>query len=229
MRLDHYLAQHNIASRREAKVLIEKGLVLVNGVVATEAGLKLGPKDSVTTANNLETLSKKETILIYKPRGIACSINTNEGRTLTQLFPQFKHLTYVGRLDKESEGLLLLSNDGRITKLITGTDLVDKEYVVTVRENVLPIHLSKIQKGMTIEKERVMGAHAYKESKNQLRIILREGKKHQVRRMANALHLTVTSLVRTRIGPLTIGKLRPGYFRKLTKDELAGLLQLLNT
>ncbi len=114
-----------------------------------------------------------------------------------------------------------------MTKLITGTDLVEKEYIVTVREEVKLAHLDIIKKGMKIEKEKVEPAQAFRMGRNEIRIILNEGKKHQVRRMANALHLTVTSLVRTRIGPLTIGKLRPGYFRKLTHTEEAGLLQLL--
>lgn len=228
MRLDQYLSDHNIASRREAKRLVEQGLVLVNAVVIREPGYKLRPTDKVTVPKTNTKALEKTTILIYKPRGITCSHNSNEGKTLFQLFPQFSHLTYVGRLDKDSEGLLLLSNDGRMTKLITGTDLVEKEYVITVREEVKLSHLDIIKKGMKIEREYVEPAQAFRVSKNELRIILREGKKHQVRRMANALHLTVTSLVRTRIGSLGIGKLRPGYFRKLLPAEEAALLQLLD-
>lgn len=227
MRLDQYLSDNNYASRREAKRLVEQGLVSVNKKIIKEPGFKLRQSDTVTVADDAHKLNPKTTVLIYKPRGVACSHNPAEGRTVFQQYPQFKDLTYVGRLDKDSEGLLILSNDGRMTKLITGTDLVEKEYVVTVREDVMPHHLEKIQKGMKIEGEKTEPAQAFKDGKNELRIILREGKKHQVRRMANALHLTVTSLVRTKIGPLSIGKLRPGYFRKLTKQEEAGLLQLL--
>lgn len=228
MRLDQYLSDHNIASRREAKRLVEQGLVMVNEAIIREPGYKLRTHDTVRLASK-RAQEQKTTILIYKPRGITCSHNTSEGKTLFQLFPQFSNLTYVGRLDKDSEGLLLLSNDGRMTKLITGTDLVEKEYVITVREEVKLTHLDAIKKGMKIEREYAEPAQAFKDSKHALRIILREGKKHQVRRMANALHLTVTSLVRTRIGTLGIGKLRPGYFRKLLASEEAALLQLLDT
>lgn len=223
MRLDQYLGQNNIASRREAKRLIINGGVLVNNKVIKEPGYILKPISTVSLVNEKVT-QKKTTVLIYKPKGIACSHNTNEGTTLYQKFPQYKGLTYVGRLDKESEGLLLMSNDGLITKAITGEhSTIEKEYVVTVRERVLPTHLERIKKGMKIDGERAQPAQAFRDAQNVLRIILKEGKKHQVRRMANALHLTVTNLKRIRIGDLKIGSMKPGNAKILTEKEVADL------
>lgn len=224
MRLDQYMGQHNIASRREAKRLIVDGLVSVNKKVVREPGFTVTEKDTVVLAKVAEMMHAKTTILLYKPKGITCSTNTSEGTTLYQKFPQFKNLTYVGRLDKESEGLLLLSDDGLITKAVTGEHSdIEKEYVVTVREKVLPTHLQRIEKGMKINGEKTLPAKAYRDAQDTLRIILKEGKKHQVRRMANALHLTVSNLKRIRIGDLTIGSMKPGQHRRLTEKEIADL------
>lgn len=224
MRLDQYLGQHNIASRREAKRLIADGLVLVNKKTVSEPGYAVKEKDVVTLAKTAAKKNPKTTVLIYKPKGITCSTNSNEGTTLQQKFPQFKNLSYVGRLDKESEGLLLLSDDGLITKAVTGENSdIEKEYIVTVREKVLPTHLKRIQKGMAIDGEYAQPAQAFRDAQDKLRVILKEGKKHQVRRMANTLHLTVKNLKRIRIGKLTIGNMQPGQFRKLTETEIAEL------
>jgi len=223
MRLDHYLGHHNIASRREAKRLITDGVILVNKKAVREPGYKVQATDTVSLKMGVTT-TPKTTILLYKPKGITCSTNTTEGITLYQKFPQFKNLTYVGRLDKESEGLLLMSDDGIITKAVTGEHSdIEKEYVVTVRERVLPTHIERIHKGMKIDGEKAQPALAFKDAHNTLRIILKEGKKHQVRRMANALHLTVTNLKRIRIGDLKIGTMKPGQSRKLTDKEIADL------
>lgn len=222
MRLDQYLGQNNIASRREAKRLIMEGLVLVNKKIVREPGFILRDTSTVTLAKGMrDTQENKKTILMYKPRGITCSHNDEEGVTLYQKFPQFKDLTYVGRLDKDSEGLLILSNDGLITKAVTGEhSQIEKEYVVTVREKVEPEHLKKIARGIKIDREKANPAQAFRDDNNTMRIILTEGKKHQVRRMANALHLTVHSLKRIRIGNLVVAKMRPGQFRQLTEKEI---------
>ena len=214
-RLEKYMAQSGIASRREAKDLITKRLVTVNGKVAREPGMGIDPtKDKVKVTGGV--LESKETLLFYKPRGIETTKTSPDATDIHDKFPQFKHLAPVGRLDKDSEGLILLSNDGVLAKVVTGENSkIDKEYQVTVREDVMPALLSRMESGIMLDKVMTLPCLAEKVSRNEYRITLQEGRKHQVRRMANACKLTVTRLVRIRIGDFTIGKMTPGYFKKI--------------
>ena len=209
------MAQSGIASRREAKDLITKRLVTVNGKVAREPGMGIDPtKDKVKVTGGV--LESKETLLFYKPRGIETTKTSPDATDIHDKFPQFKHLAPVGRLDKDSEGLILLSNDGVLAKVVTGENSkIDKEYQVTVREDVMPALLSRMESGIMLDKVMTLPCLAEKVSRNEYRITLQEGRKHQVRRMANACKLTVTRLVRIRIGDFTIGKMTPGYFKKI--------------
>lgn len=214
-RLERYMAHVGIASRREAKELINKGLVTVNGKVIREPGHGINPTaDKIKVTGGV--LNNKETILFYKPRGIETSKTTHDSYDIHDKFPQFAHLAPVGRLDKDSEGLIILSNDGVLTKMITGENsTVEKEYKVTVREDVMPIVLSKMEKGIMIEGSLTLPCVTKKLARNEYSITLREGRKHQVRRMANACQMTVTRLVRIRIGNLIIGKMTAGNFKQL--------------
>ncbi len=214
-RLEKYMAQSGIASRREAKDLITRRLVTVNGKVAREPGMGIDiSKDKVKITGGV--LESKETLLFYKPRGIETTKTSPDATDIHDKFPQFKHLAPVGRLDKDSEGLILLSNDGVLAKVVTGENSkIDKEYQVTVREDVMPALLSRMESGIMLDKVMTLPCLAEKVSRNEYRITLQEGRKHQVRRMANACKLTVTRLVRIRIGDFTIGKMTPGYFKKI--------------
>jgi 23S rRNA pseudouridine2604 synthase len=206
------MAQSGMASRREAKDLIRSGKVTVNGKKIREPGFGIiAGKDIIETK---ESKQQKEAILFYKPRGIETSKTSPESKDIHDKFPQFAHLAPVGRLDKDSEGLIILSNDGVLAKMITGENShIEKEYKVTVREDVMPIVLSKMEKGILIEGSSTLPCVTKKLSRNEYSITLREGRKHQVRRMANACSLTVTRLVRIRIGDLTIGKMTAGNFK----------------
>lgn len=217
-RLEKYMAQSGIASRREAKDLINRGLVSVNGKVAREPGMGINvSKDKVKVTGGV--LESKETLLFYKPRGIETTKTSPDTTDIHDKFPQFKHLAPVGRLDKDSEGLILLSNDGVLAKVVTGENSkIDKEYQVTVREDVMPALLSRMESGIMLDKVMTLPCLAEKVSRNEYRITLQEGRKHQVRRMANACKLTVTRLVRIRIGDFTIGKMTPGYFKKIPNN-----------
>lgn len=202
---------------------MQKGLITVNGKVVTELGTKIDPnKDVVEVISN--NASPKETYAVYKPRDIVCSENESEGTTLKKAFPELSHLNPVGRLDKASEGLLLLSNDGIVTKAVTGNDhLIEKEYIVTVREDVLPGMIQQIEKGIPLSDGMTLPAQAKKIDQHTLSITLKEGRKHQVRRMCDALKMTVLSLKRVRIGSIHLKPLTDGAFRKLTKEEVASL------
>lgn len=217
-RLERHMAHIGIASRREAKEIINKGLVTVNGKVIREPGHGIKPDvDKVKIAGGV--LENKETILFYKPRGIETVKTSSDAIDIHDKFPQFKHLAPIGRLDKDSEGLILLSNDGVLARTVTGENsTIDKEYRVTVREDVIPAVLQKMEHGMKIEKTITKPCVAKKVAQNEFAIVLHEGHKHQVRRMANACKLTVTRLVRVRIGELTIGKMTAGNFKKIPND-----------
>lgn len=222
-RLEKYMAQSGMSSRREAKDLISRGLVTVNGKVVRNPGFGISvATDKIKIGGGVQ--QTKETILFYKPRGIETSKTSPDSVDIHDRFPKFAHLSPVGRLDKDSQGLILLSNDGVLTKMITGENsTVEKEYLVTVREDVMPVLLTKMEKGIMLDKVKTLPCKTEKKSRNEYTIILKEGRKHQVRRMANACNLTVTKLVRIRIGDLTIGKMTAGNFKVLPESVVAHL------
>ncbi len=226
MRIQKYLSQEGICSRREAEKLMLEGKVLVNEKVVRELGTQINPeKDEVRVmSNEIGNSEKKITVIVNKPRNIVCSKSTAEGETIFELLPQYKELNIVGRLDKASEGLLILSNDGVITRRVTGEEhTMDKEYEVKVRENVNPFKLRFFERGMTLEDGPTLAAKTRLLDIHSFRIILREGRKHQIRRMCEKLHLTVTRLKRLRIGPISLDNLKSGVSRELTKDEVESL------
>jgi len=230
IRIEKYLAQQGIASRREAKALILAGHVKVNGKTVREPGIKINPDQDklLLSERGLVVQQDKITVAVYKPRGVNCG-KDGDDKSVFDVFPKYQHLNTVGRLDKASEGLLLLSNDGLITKAITDrSHPSEKEYVVTVRENVLPWMIEKFKKGIKIEGGyRTLPAEAEKIDRNTFAITLREGKKHQIRRMANAVHLTITSLKRVRINNIELGRMRPGQARVLKTKEVESLRKLV--
>ena len=222
IRIEKYLSQEGIMSRREAKnFLLQKG-ILINGIPA-KPGDKIQPeKDKLSYIKIVsDRMKDKITILVYKPRGVISSKNTDGVKSIFDVFPQFKDLNSVGRLDKESEGLILLSNDGIITKAITGKEhLIEKEYLVTVRENITQGMMKKMSEGIKIEDGWTKPAIVKKKNSHTFTIILKEGRKHQIRRMSNACNLTVQSLIRIRIHNIRAPKMLPGNFKKLTNEQL---------
>lgn len=214
MRIQKYLSQKGIMSRREAEEYIRQGKILLNGKVVKEMGVQIDSKKEKIEVLMGHNDKKKITVAVYKPRGIVCSKNPAEGKSIFDIFPQFAYLNTVGRLDKESEGLLLLSNDGVVTAKITSQDhLVEKEYEVTTREPVMPNHLRKMEMGIILDGKKTLPAKTKRLSKNSFSLILREGRNHQIRRMADAVHLTIERLVRVRIGDITLSGLTPGKSR----------------
>lgn len=225
MIVQKYLVQQGICSRKEAEQFLRAGLIYVNGKKAVP-GLPLEPTDVVTLDPAAQkTLDAKITVAIYKPRGIVCSRAPAEGATIFDIFPQYKALNAVGRLDKESEGLLLLSNHGLITKQVTGdTHSTEKEYEITTADEVFAGKLELMAKGMTLNDGPTLPARIEVINKHAFRITLREGRNRQIRRMCGQLGLTVTSLKRIRIGPLTLGDMQPGDSRQLSQAEIKELL-----
>ncbi len=231
IRIEKYLSEQGVLSRREAKKYIEEGLITVNGNIP-HPGDKIDPqKDVVKLHKKIQEKEKEKiSVLVYKPRGILSSKDQGVGKNIFDVFPQFKHLNTVGRLDKESEGLIILSNDGLVTKAITGKHHpIEKEYLVEVREDVLPWMMKKMSEGIRLQDGWTLPAKAIRVNKHTFRIILREGRKHQIRRMANACKLTIKSLKRIRIHTLKIGNMIPKNFRKLTSTEVQELKQYAKT
>ena len=228
-RINKYLAHTGVCSRREADELIAAGRVLIDGRPAA-----LGSQ--VTAGQEVEVLgstASKSYLAYYKGRGvithspaphevdIVTKLNADYG--LTGLFP-------VGRLDKDSEGLMLLTNDGRITgPLLDPAANHEKEYDVMVDKPINNRFLQALEAGVTIEgyttKPAVATAHP--RNKQRFTLILTEGKKHQIRRMCAALGYQVQQLKRTRIMHITLGKLKPNQYRKLSPAERTQLLHTL--
>ena len=232
MRIQKYFSEKGILSRREAERALLAGRIRINGVVVKTLGTVINPDtDRIELAQEKISRDKpaQKTFAIYKPRGIVCSKNSAEGKTIFDLFPTLKkyNLNTVGRLDKESEGLLLLSNDGTITNAITGgSHRIKKEYEITVRERVTQSALKKMESGIRLDDGMTLPAQTTRISDHVFRIILVEGRNHQIRRMANALRLTISSLKRVRIGNITLNNISSGTYRELTNKEAMDLKAL---
>jgi 23S rRNA pseudouridine2604 synthase len=229
IRINKYLDDIGVASRREADVLVEKGAVLVNGKKAV-TGQKVLAGDNVTLEG---TTKKKQYIAYYKGRGIITHSPTEkEVDIITRLKKDYgiTGLTPVGRLDKDSEGLIILSNDGRITgPLLDPENGHEKEYSVTVDKAVSKTFVTLMQLGVDIEGYRTKPATVTASSKNPKRfnLTITEGKKHQIRRMCAALGYQVESLKRVRVLNIEIKSLKPNQYRKIAGEELQTFLSTL--
>lgn len=219
-RLERSIAHSGLASRREAKALIKAGEVTVNGKVIKETGFGILPgKDIVALKNTSNT--PKEAMLVYKPRGIETTKTDPQNKDIHDRLPSLSHLSPIGRLDKDSEGLIILSNDGTLAKALTKENsIIEKEYLVTVRENITPEALSKLSTGIMLDKVMTKPAKTKKVSKSSFTIVLQEGRKHQIRRMCDACHLTIESLVRIRIGNLKIGSMKSGFVKRISEKDI---------
>jgi 23S rRNA pseudouridine2604 synthase len=219
IRINKYIRDKGLASRREADALVAAGEVFINGNKA-----ELG--SMVTDADTVEVKRRQEKTYLYKayykPRGIPTQ-SMDEPDVITEM--RDKGLFPIGRLDKDSEGLLILTNDGRLTTSLLGPESeTEKEYLVTVRED-LPNNIEAIfAKGMETEAlGKLLPAAAELLGKRTLRVVLVEGKKHQIRVMLGELGFTTTSLKRVRVGPIVLGDLKVGALRDLTPKEKQSL------
>ena len=222
-RLQKFMADCGVASRRACEGLIEEGRVKVNGKVIRTQGLKINPiKDQVQVDGKTITCSISKTyIAFHKPRGILSTMSDPEGRpSLADFFESFEdRLFHVGRLDKESEGLLLLTNDGSWANDLAHPSMgVEKSYRVTVEEVVTRQQLLKLTKGIQLD-DGLAKATQVKAIPGGFEITLHEGRNQIVRRMAAALGLSIISLKRVRIGRIHLGELKSGKWRYLSSVE----------
>lgn len=231
-RIQKIMARVGLGSRRACEELIRAGRVTVNGVVA-ELGRKVDPRH-----NRIEVDGKAIPVAspdlvylaVYKPRGVISTTRDERGRaTVRDLVPLPGRLYPVGRLDRQSEGLMLLTNDGELTDYLTHPRYGHtKEYNVCLDGHLDETALERWRTGVFLEGKRTAPAKAsllgHEDDQTWVRVVLREGRKRQIRRVAEILGHPVRRLVRVRIGPVHLGDLKPGRWRHLTKKELGGLL-----
>ena len=227
IRLNKYLSDAGVCSRREADRLIESGDVLVDGIKAVQ-GMKIRPDQQVKVRGKEITREEEFILLVVnKPRGIVCTTDNRWGdTTIYDMLDYPKRIFSVGRLDKDSEGLLLMTNQGDIlNKIMRAGNYHEKEYLVTVDRKITPDFLKKMASGIYLKELNVKTRPCRVElaGECQFRIILTQGLNRQIRRMCEALHYNVKALVRVRIMNIELGRLKPGEYRSVTRKELAVL------
>ena len=229
-RLQKLLSRAGIASRRHAEAMISDGRVTVNGRVVAELGTRVDPSvDDVRVDGRPVSVAEERAYLaLNKPAGYVSTAHDPQGRpTVMALVPQLPGLFSVGRLDFQSEGLLLFTNDGEWAQRVAHPRYgSEKEYVVEVVGRPKPATLARLRGPLDLgDGEMSSGAGVSVESsagnRTLLRIVLREGRNRQIRRMMDAVDHPVVRLVRVRVGPIHLGNLRPGHHRPLTHAEIA--------
>lgn len=220
-RLSKVLSQSGIASRRKAEDLIFAGAVTVNGKTILLPQTKVNPnKDHIEVYKTPIKKEKKVYYLFHKPKGYICSHLENR-KTIYRFFGhEEKRLFSIGRLDKDTEGLLILTNDGEFAnKVIHPSSDIPKEYIVKTNKEILDHHLKTIAKGTVVEGKFVKPKKVEKVRKGTVKVVVHEGKKHEVRKLVAAAELEIYELKRTRIGSLRLGTLPKGSFRNMTEKE----------
>ena len=235
IRLQKYLADSGLASRRASEEIITAGRVSVNGRAVRELGAKVDPeRDRVAVDGAPVKPSRKQYVALHKPPGFLCAREDDSGQTLVgELLPrEWGHLYTVGRLDLDSEGLLFLTNDGQFSLRLTHPRYgIPKTYQVTLGGRVEPNVADQMVRGvrdhgdlLKAERARLLSAS---NKQSIVEVVLREGKNREVRRLCAALGLSVRRLQRLQIGPIKLGELPPGKWRTLTEPEVKTLLSQL--
>ncbi len=226
MRLNRFLAGAGLGSRRNVEEIIKEGRVRINGQVVTELATQVGPEDTVKVGNRVVHTQHTVHAVMNKPRGVVCSADDESGRrTIYEFLPEeWPRVFHVGRLDKESEGLLIVTNDGDLSLSLTHPRFkVEKEYEVTLDKAFDPAHAAKLLRGFHIIGGRAKMEEVEQEGPNRIRVVLTQGIKRQIRLMLYERGYEVERLVRVRIGPIVLTKFPPGTWRMLSKQEVAEL------
>ncbi|MEW6313257.1 MAG: pseudouridine synthase [Pseudomonadota bacterium] len=238
IRLSKLMSEQGLCSRREADEFIERGWVLVDGVPVTELGTRIDPSQRITLKRAAQSQQQaRVTILLNKPIGYVSGQAEQGYKTAVALVTatahfsgdpsslrfsptQLKGLAPAGRLDIDSQGLLVLTQDGRIAKLLIGEDSkIEKEYLVRVEGKLTDKGLALLNHGLSLDGAALKPAKVSWQNEDQLRFVLREGKKRQIRRMCELVGLKVTGLKRIRIGRVKLGDLPTGQWRYLRNEE----------
>jgi 23S rRNA pseudouridine2605 synthase len=235
MRLQKYLAHAGVASRRAAEDLIVRGKVRVNGKVVRELGTVVGTDDRIDVSGKpIELQTQPTYLLMNKPVNVVTTMRDPQGRrTVAELIPKaLPRVVPVGRLDYDTSGVLLLTNDGELANRLTHPRFgVEKTYRAVINGRLNSDEVHRLQSGVLLEEFRAAGARlrviATRRDTSVVDITIHEGKNRQVRRMFEAVGHPVLELSRLRFGPLKLGDLPPGHARQLTEREVAQLHRLL--
>lgn len=225
MRLAKFLAHGGVASRRRAEEIIGKGLVTVGGEVVTDPARNVGAEDDVRVNGEPVAAEAREVWAVNKPVGVVSTAREPGSRTpVVDLVETEARLYPVGRLDADSSGLLLLTNDGELANRLTHPRYeVPKTYVAQLRKPISDRDLERLRKGIELEDGPTAPAQVKRRGDREVEIVLREGRNRQVRRMLEAVGNKVVALRRVGFGPLRLGGLKEGSSRRLTKGEVAKL------
>lgn len=233
-RLQKIIADSGYCSRRKAETLILNGKVMLNGKTVTKLGTKASLKDVITVEGNSLKDKKLEYILLYKPRSTVTTTHDEKGRkTVLDLIETKNRLYPVGRLDYDTTGLLLLTNDGNLTnKLLHPSNKINKVYVAKINEIIVPAKIKLLDKGVYIDGIKTAPAKTKilkidkKNHTSLVKITIHEGRNHQVKKMFAAIGYTVAKLKREEFAFLNLDGLMPGKYRKLTIKEVKKLYSL---
>lgn len=226
VRLNKYLSEAGVCSRREADKLIESGAVTIDGVGA-KMGTKVIPGQVVRVGKKVVSKQDEMVVLaVNKPVGIVCTEEKRERNSIVRFLDYPIRITYIGRLDKDSRGLLLMTNNGDIiNKMMRAGNAHEKEYKVTVDKAITNDFLQQMASGVAILDTVTRPCQVRKIGKYTFSIILTQGLNRQIRRMCEALGYQVKDLQRTRIMNIELGNLKEGEYRKLTDEELNQLYE----
>jgi 23S rRNA pseudouridine2605 synthase/23S rRNA pseudouridine2604 synthase len=229
MRLQKFLSAAGICSRRKGEEYIKAGWVKVNGNIVTELGVKVDPDNDIVEVDNsaIESHTVAVYILLNKPKGYVSSCDQADEKIVLDLVNISERVYPIGRLDKDSTGLLLLTNDGYLHHRLTHPSFKhEKEYVVTVARPIPDGALRKLADGLPMMGTRTLPASVRRISGRRFRIVLQEGKNRQIRRMVRKVGHQVVALKRVRIANIMLGDLPSGSWRYLTRKEKDKLLKV---
>ena len=228
-RLNKFISDSGFCSRREADRLIEEGRVTINGRKA-QVGERVMDGDRVMVDRRLiKEAGKKVYLAVYKPVGIVCTADTREPYNIVTYLNHPERVYPIGRLDKDSEGLILMTSDGDIVnRILRAEGRHEKEYEVRVNKPLTPEFLSRMRSGVPVLGQKTLPAQVTQTGPDAFKIVLVQGLNRQIRRMCEYLGYTVTHLRRIRVMNITLGRMQPGHWRPLSRDELDILMGILN-
>ena len=234
-RLQKAIANAGICSRRKAEELILAGKVIVNGEKITELGTKVSEKDEIIVDGKLLETEEKEYYLLNKPRGVVTTTSDDKGRkTVVDLIDTDKRIYPIGRLDYDTTGVLILTNDGEFANLIMHPKSeIDKVYLAKVEGIATGTHVKQLESGVEVEGIKLSSSRVKvkkidrEKEESFVEITIHEGKNHQVKKMLESVGLPVIKLTRERVAFLTVDKLKSGEYRKLNPKEVHQLYSLV--
>ena len=228
MRLNKYLSDAGVCSRREADRLVEEGKILVDGVQATLGMQVTAEQEILVNGKKVEREEKKILLVFHKPRGVECTTSPKVKNNVISYIGYPIRVYYVGRLDKDSEGLLLLTNEGElVNKIMRAGNCHEKEYVVTVDKPISREFIQKMKNGVPVLGTVTRKCQVFQTGKRTFQIILTQGMNRQIRRMCEYLGYRVKRLKRVRVMNICLGDLPVGKYREATAEEMQVLREMI--